>query len=89
MIKKWLCSSFVLVFVVVCISATEVTAAARPNYLIVRTPARKQKHRTYVPARGYAVTTTPYAYGWFGAKNKRHWVRNTGVFGDYLQWSVK
>ena len=64
-------------------------ARTMPSYLVLRTPARSEKHHSYTPARGYGVTTSPYAYGWFGARPKRHWSRGTGYFGDYLQWSVR
>lgn len=70
-------------------SGRRMNVGSGPSYLILRTPARSEKHRTYYPARGYGAMASPYTYGWFGAQSKRHWSRNTGYFGDYLQWSVR
>ena len=57
-----------------------------PAYLILRVPSRSHKGRVYYQGRGYAVRTRPYAYGWFGARPKRHWYRSSGYHSDYIQW---
>ena len=58
-----------------------------PSYLVLRAPARAHKGHAYYPGRGYEVKTHAYAYGWFGAKPRRHWRRHTGYNSAYIQWS--
>ena len=86
--KKW-ALLLVLAIVSTWVIPPAQVCAARPSYLVLRVPARQEKHRTYYPARGYAVKATPYAYGWFGVRPKRHWTRSTGYYGNYLQWSSR
>ena len=63
--------------------------AEHPAYLILRTPAVRSNHhvsRGYYPGNGYGVSTQTYAYGWFGAPPRRHWVRQFGYYRNYTQW---
>ncbi len=60
-----------------------------PSYLILRAPARTSKGHSYYPGRGYEVRTQAYAYGWFGARPRRHYRRSSGYYENYIQRSKK
>lgn len=40
-------------------------------------------------AQRRSVWKTPYSYGYFGAKSKRHWTSHHGYRDRYTQWSLR
>ena len=68
---------------------TSSLSAGEPSYLILQAPARPHKGHAFYPGRGYEVRTHAYAYGWFGARPRRHHKRTTGYYGSYIEWSKR
>jgi hypothetical protein len=77
----------ILILVSMCCPAAATAQTRRPSYLILRAPVRKFRGHAYYPGRGYEVRTEAYAYGWFGAKPRRHLRRSTGYNESYIQWT--
>ncbi len=76
----------ILIAMTITVGAPAAVSAGQrvPSYLILRAPARTHKGHSYYPGRGYEVRTQAYAYGWFGAKPRRHHRRSSGYYENYI-----
>ena len=66
--------------------------AKKPTYLILRPPAKmetKHGYYHYYPAVKRSVARHTYAYGYFGAKPRRHWSKHHGYYRNFTQWSAR
>jgi hypothetical protein len=72
----------------------------QPSHRVIRQPPLRTPKELKRQSHGPAVATIPraatepvwrqpYAYGYFGARPKRHWHRHFGWNQSYTQWSLK
>jgi len=63
-----------------------------PHYVILGRAVQGDRHgkgRGYAPGHVTEVRRAPYAYGWFGAAPRRHWVRHEGFRRNMVQWRTR
>lgn len=82
---------------IVLLLATSPALGQEPRYWVPRPPASyqppaqsrwhpAQPPQAYYPAHIEEVTTQRYAYGWFGAKPRKHKYKHYGYYNRFTQW---